>query len=446
MARGHTITVGDLDSYREDISSVTREAVSSFRERARAAIRSHGDPAGWGSDEVAAVRDEVAELMDEIVSTYGDATQSIASEMFEGVLDAQGEPTDIPIADMPVSDRARASSRQWIRKILSDDPDEDAYIDGCSGFVERHVSHSADGCVIEAASGGRRRKRLRFARVPSGPSCGFCIMLASRGFVYASRETAGEFSRFHNDCDCRVVAGYDGLKVAGYDPDGLRARYRACRDAIGSPKDVWRDFQDLPQDVRDSYGRGARVRVKGLSDEDLRRLGAQADAFNDYYARRIAREMDSRDRRWLYDGTVPRPSFEPGARPLAKERETERLLGQHGFRSTFRNPRDRSGRTSDVFFVSGSDEKPVRTEWEFKCPEGASTKAVKNQMKKASGTGGRPSQCDRVVISNVESDLSFDEMCSQLEGLDGEFPKVREVIIVSRDGRIRHYVRGKPAE
>ena len=141
MARGHTITIGDLDSYREDISSVTREAVSSFRERARAAIRSHGNPAGWGSDEVAAVRDEVAELMDEIVSTYGDATQSIASEMFEGVLDAQGEPTDIPIADMPVSDRARASSRQWIRKILSDDPDEDAYIDGCSGFVERHVSH-----------------------------------------------------------------------------------------------------------------------------------------------------------------------------------------------------------------------------------------------------------------------------------------------------------------
>ena len=91
MARGHTITIGDLDSYREDISSVTREAVSSFRERARAAIRSHGDPAGWGSDEVAAVRDEVAELMDEIVPTYGDATQSIASEMFEGVLDAQEE-------------------------------------------------------------------------------------------------------------------------------------------------------------------------------------------------------------------------------------------------------------------------------------------------------------------------------------------------------------------
>ncbi|WP_157051465.1 hypothetical protein [Olsenella sp. oral taxon 807] len=55
-------------------------------------------------------------------------------------------------------------------------------------------------------------------------------------------------------------------------------------------------------------------------------------------------------------------------------------------------------------------------------------------------------QCDRVLISNVESGLSFDEMYSWLEDQGDEFPKVREMIIVSRDGRIRHYVRGKPAE
>ena len=55
-------------------------------------------------------------------------------------------------------------------------------------------------------------------------------------------------------------------------------------------------------------------------------------------------------------------------------------------------------------------------------------------------------QCDRVLISNVESGLSFDEMYSWLEDQSGEFPKVREMIIVSREGRVRHYVRGKPAE
>lgn len=55
-------------------------------------------------------------------------------------------------------------------------------------------------------------------------------------------------------------------------------------------------------------------------------------------------------------------------------------------------------------------------------------------------------QCDRVLISNVESGLSFDEMYSWLEDHGGEFPKVREMIIVSREGRVRHYVRGKPTE
>ena len=55
-------------------------------------------------------------------------------------------------------------------------------------------------------------------------------------------------------------------------------------------------------------------------------------------------------------------------------------------------------------------------------------------------------QCDRILISNMESGLLFDEMYLWLEDQGGEFPKVREMIIVSREGRVRHYVRGKPTE
>ena len=56
---------------------------------------------------------------------------------------------------------------------------------------------------------------MRFARVPTGAeTCTFCLMLASRGAVYHTRKTAGEFRHFHRGCDCKVVPGFDDEPMA----------------------------------------------------------------------------------------------------------------------------------------------------------------------------------------------------------------------------------------
>lgn len=75
-------------------------------------------------------------------------------------------------------------------------------------------------------------RQQRFARVPSGrETCGFCTMLASRGFVYRSAEKA---SAFHRYCDCVLVPGYPGIEVAGYDPDGLYQEYEQAQKTVNS--------------------------------------------------------------------------------------------------------------------------------------------------------------------------------------------------------------------
>ena len=49
----------------------------------------------------------------------------------------------------------------------------------------------------------------RYARVPVGPTCAFCILMASRGFVYWSEEKAGgRDNRYHKNDDCRIVFGH----------------------------------------------------------------------------------------------------------------------------------------------------------------------------------------------------------------------------------------------
>lgn len=83
------------------------------------------------------------------------------------------------------------------------------------------------------------KKGVYYARIPSGTeTCGFCLMLASRGFVYGSKEKAGEvagakFNSFHNGCDCTIVAGARNSTVEGYDPDWYYAAYLDARRTCG---------------------------------------------------------------------------------------------------------------------------------------------------------------------------------------------------------------------
>lgn len=51
---------------------------------------------------------------------------------------------------------------------------------------------------------------LRFARIPTGDyTCGFCLVLASRGAVYKSVDSAILNGFDHENCDCLVVPVYD---------------------------------------------------------------------------------------------------------------------------------------------------------------------------------------------------------------------------------------------
>ena len=89
-------------------------------------------------------------------------------------------------------------------------------------------------------------------------------------------------------------------EVEGYDPEGMYDRYLQCRDSIthgesGSRNPVWRDWEHLSPEEQASYAEPTG-----------------GDAYNSYLAHRIVQEMSTRDRQWLYDGTVPQYEIEDG--------------------------------------------------------------------------------------------------------------------------------------
>lgn len=73
----------------------------------------------------------------------------------------------------------------------------------------------------------KNRSQVRFARVPAGgETCPFCLMLASRGFVYHSAQNAGDDGHYHAHCRCRIVPSWGSVGVEGYNPAELYDRWK----------------------------------------------------------------------------------------------------------------------------------------------------------------------------------------------------------------------------
>ena len=91
--------------------------------------------------------------------------------------------------------------------------------------------------------GQNKDKGARFARIPTGiETRTFCLMLVSRGAVYHTRKSAGEFKHFHWGCDCKVVPSFeddpDAKVVEDVRPKELHEQWKACKrvdDEISAP-------------------------------------------------------------------------------------------------------------------------------------------------------------------------------------------------------------------
>ncbi len=112
-----------------------------------------------------------------------------------------------------------------------------AFAKACGEYARNDALRSLNETII-ASVGRDRDKGARFARVPTGfETCTFCLMLASRGAVYHTRKSAGEFKHFHRGCDCKVVPSFerdpDAELVEGVRPKGLRERMALMEKQTG---------------------------------------------------------------------------------------------------------------------------------------------------------------------------------------------------------------------
>lgn len=216
------------------------------------AIKTLGVEAG---DQFRAVMDEwhkanpdasVAEAREFCIAAAADVSERFAapsSEIAAQFFDAVCEEEDIDasaslIDDLINMDMIEDAAHYNAGKLV--DGDWDGFVDAEARTVDNNVHRAAYDTMKKSCEDNH----VQWARVPSGrETCGYCFMLASRGFVYVDEGAAHAGS--HVGCDCTVVPGKRGTTtVEGYDPDALYERWIECRDAADST-----DFRDVIKEV-----------------------------------------------------------------------------------------------------------------------------------------------------------------------------------------------------
>lgn len=195
--------------------------------------------------------DLLAEALGSIVTTYGPIAFAFGAFLFEEY--TRRKATALLDDALPAT---TSSVYSLVRK--SDDP-----LPLLRGSINRHVLNQARSAIHDSAADN---EDLAYARVPNyvnqrdgkGP-CEFCIVLASRGAVYADKVTAGgrgTGNEYHDDCWCVPTLmkkadpengdfGDPSEWPRGYNPERLYTEiYKPSHEYLDTIKDVTRKIRE----------------------------------------------------------------------------------------------------------------------------------------------------------------------------------------------------------
>ncbi|WP_333789799.1 hypothetical protein [Parolsenella catena] len=403
-----------LDELTDEVNKLSGDA----QEKTRAALKTLiADWEKHGGGDVAALRNAAYETIEAVLLYYADTCAAArAAEYYDAVRQAQGFSGGYSAVaeSMRDPDATLGAVKYFVGKVAEGAPE--VFVSLCVTRIDEEVRRAANRCVAHNAR--KDPAKPRYARVPRGETCGFCLMLASFGFNAKTEEAA---SHSHAHCDCRIVPGFDGkTKVRGYDPDGMYERYNECLAALGGRNGISSDWYAMPREDREAF-------IKGHGGSNSKALKAYTDS-------RISSEIGTRDPRWFKTGKEPKVGFvskEVKKRATKAEIGTAKRLAHHGVASTFiqdyrwvqEDGRKRKVGLPDL--ENGIEIKTIGT-------SGNAWGAMKNYLDSTAGKEGV--KC--MVVDNSVSDRISDEaLIDAANELAAKYPKVAHVRLLLKDGR-----------
>lgn len=143
-----------------------------------------------------------------ISSAYGESAASIACEFYDAVAVASN-------VNIPSAEPAPTATYQEVAKAIRG-TGKSENIDLMANSIGRLVKMAGVDTTMQNAL----RDGAEWAWIPSGDTCAFCLVLASRGWQKASKKAirGGHAEHIHANCDCTYAVRFNReTNVEGYD-------------------------------------------------------------------------------------------------------------------------------------------------------------------------------------------------------------------------------------
>ena len=389
------IRAEEFREYNRGAAEIGDGAASAVEQRVLGWCRSHKDAT------VAEKREAAKLIMEGFVQAYDDKAAEFASQWYDYRAEQGGARLKQAVTMTVYEPGSVDDVARYQAKKLAKEGDA-AFARACGEFARNDAFRSLNETII--ANVGRDRDRgAMFARVPTGTeTCTFCLMLASRGAVYHTRKTAGEWRHFHRGCDCKVVPSFEG------DPDA---------ELVQGVK---------PRELYERIVLMERQTVLSFADSKA--------------SRKLSDFIALHDRDWLLTGKVSEVGYEDEVTQAKKLKDKDHpaevrvanRLRVHGFRTVFVDdevsvPDEETGRLQIVGLPD------LDTGLEIK---NVSSAKSENTISKHIGTAKKKRGLKQIVIDVSENDNLSDEEARRMIVSSLRRHSMSSALMVNHEGEI----------
>ena len=247
-----TIPRAAVDFLTEEINGISADAQARVL-RVLQGIR-------WTPENVAECRELVLQALAAVMPTYTTMAAQASADFYDAARElVVGE----RMGAQAISDydprKTEGAVRGFVRFVLRDDVQ--TFNDQVLQRIDYEMKRSAGESMF--ANGRRDPRKPKYARVPTGDeTCDFCLMLASRGFVYSSEATAGavKLDHYHSGCNCRVICQWEDGGVEDYDTQAIYDRWQDAIDGKARERAERKgtDFDAERAAIMRGYGEAAK--------------------------------------------------------------------------------------------------------------------------------------------------------------------------------------------
>lgn len=242
-------TYDDVWAYARQVQGVSQRAREAFLAAAQ-----NVDYSDW-----AAAADQLRDIIYAIVDIYGVAAGELGAQWYEYCHRLKYDRGYTAIVGKTSRYSVKSDANAVIDKLFNGEIGTDAMVASLAGVVVNQVQRRSRDVVLDnldieykaamAARDYEKANGMGYCRVPSGETCAFCLMLASRDFVYTSeyaalrsRRTGG---KYHANCDCKAVPFAEAHTIKGYGK-----KLASYQSMYYDARDLWKS-KDRPQELSD---------------------------------------------------------------------------------------------------------------------------------------------------------------------------------------------------